>query len=144
MRFLAQQLRQRTFKEKICYLASKRDKIISWLVAEQEISQSISVGNPLESVQRSYSRAIYRYRPKSYSGKMILLVHEETERADPTLGWKDFVSGGIEVSNVPGNHLTYIRDHAQTTGRRLREYLQSVKLKAFLWCWLSCHTVLVI
>ena len=61
---------------------------------------------------------------------MILLVDECATGADPTLGWKDFVRGGIEVSKVPGDHLSYIRDHVQSTAGRLREYLEAAESKA--------------
>jgi len=129
---LTQQLRGRAFMEKFSYLVSNREKIVPQLVADREIFQSSEVDNPREYVQRSYSRAIYRYRPKAYVGRLILLVHDDIERADPTLGWKKFVRGGIEVCTVPGNHNTYIRDHVETTAERLREYLEAAETKAFI------------
>ena len=63
---------------------------------------------------------------------MILLVHSETDRPDPTLGWRDFVSGGIEVCEVTGDHNTYIRDNVQSTATRLREFLDAAESKAVM------------
>jgi hypothetical protein len=107
----------------------KSGKIRAELTVSQERPSLEKADKRLEYVQRSYSRAIYRYRPKAYSGKMILLVHEETDTTDPTLGWKDFVSGGIEVCAVAGNHNTYIRDYVQNTAGRLREFLLTATSK---------------
>jgi thioesterase domain-containing protein len=137
LRDLTRHLHGRTFKEQISYLARKRDKVIPQLVGNRESSPSRNVGNPHAYVQRSYSRAIYRYRPKPYAGRLILLRHEETDRTDLTLGWKEFAHGGIELCTVEGNHNTYIREYVQCTAKRIREYLEGVDSKIFVAYWLS-------
>jgi len=137
LRDLRRQLHGLTFDEKISYIASKQDKIIPQLVGNRESCLSKSVDNPNEYFQRSYSRAIYRYRPRPYAGKLILLRSGETERTDPTLGWKEFAHGGIELCTVAGTHTTYIREYVQSTAKRIREYLEGVDSKILLAYWLS-------
>jgi hypothetical protein len=107
----------------------KSGKIRAELTVSQERPSLEKADKRLEYVQRSYSRAIYRYRPKSFAGKMILLMHEESQRDDPTFGWRDFVTGGIEVCNVPGDHYTYIRDHVQTTAEQIRACIETAEAK---------------
>jgi hypothetical protein len=87
---------------------------------------SDAVDPRIEHVQRSYSRAIYAYRPKVYPGRMTLLVHDEYRGEDEraTLGWKGFVAGGIELHVLPGSHLTYIRDHVEVAAARVRDCIE--------------------
>lgn len=79
----------------------------------------------LAPVQRSYSRAIRRYRPGPYPGKMILLVNDELYRRSlPHLGWDGLVAEGVEVHKVPGDHMSYIRGHIDVTATTIRECLE--------------------
>ena len=70
-------------------------------------------------VQRANAAAAARYRPRRYSGP-VLVVRPDTvaaddaarmpERAlrDPSLGWNDLVDGEVDVQFVPGDHVTMI------------------------------------
>jgi thioesterase domain-containing protein len=123
LRFLWNQLRQRTMRDKVRYLIQKRQNIVSETLRRDRTPFSEPIDRRIEHVQRSYSRAIYAYRPKIYPGTMTLLVHDEFRGDDDraTLGWKDFVRGGIELHLLPGSHLTYIRDHVQVVAERIRQ-----------------------
>jgi len=68
-----------------------------------QIQQSLAgrePGKELEYIQRSYSRAIYRY-DRPYDGKMTLLVNEELYQSSPNLGWEDTVTGESKSMNFP-------------------------------------------
>jgi thioesterase domain-containing protein/acyl carrier protein len=81
----------------------------------------------VSDIQRTYIRAIYRYRPTPYLGRLTLLVDEEVSRISPTLGWAGLASGGIDVRRVPGNHISYIRGNVRATARALRECLEQAE-----------------
>ena len=124
--FLWEQLRRRTMRDKVKYLTDKSDKIVAEIFRSDEAPSTGPIDRRTEYVQRSYSRAIYSYRPQVYPGKVTLLVHDEFRRDDSraTLGWKSFVTGGLELHRLPGSHLTYIRDHVQTAADRIRACIE--------------------
>jgi amino acid adenylation domain-containing protein len=126
IKFLWDQLRRRTMSERISYLLEKKRKIVKETLTRDRLPLSEAADPRIEYVQRSYSRAIYAYRPKLYPGRMTLLVHDEFRSDDnrATLGWKDFVAGGIERHVLPGSHLTYIRDHVEVAAARIRECIE--------------------
>jgi len=51
------------------------------------------------------------------------LNSETTGSADPTLGWKNLVGGGIDVHKIPGDHEAYIRQYVRIAGEKLRHCL---------------------
>jgi len=116
------QLRQRTMLGAASYLVEKSGKIFQGAGQAPPASSGPRIDRSIEYVQRSYSRAIYAYRPRPYPGRMTLLVHEESRRDDhrATLGWKNLVVGGIELHLLPGNHVTYIRDHVEAAAHQIR------------------------
>jgi amino acid adenylation domain-containing protein len=126
IKFLWDQLRRRTNSERIRYLLDKKQKIVKEALRRDRLPLSEAADPRIEHVQRSYSRAIYAYRPKPYPGRMTLLVHDEFRREDEraTLGWKEFVAGGIELHVLPGSHLTYIRDHVEVAAARVRDCIE--------------------
>jgi hypothetical protein len=63
------------------------------------------------------------HTPKPYHGAVTLLVDEIVSHRDPTLGWAGTHPGPLEIHVVPGDHKTYIREHAETAAAKLRELL---------------------
>ncbi|MEP6901718.1 MAG: amino acid adenylation domain-containing protein [Actinomycetota bacterium] len=52
-------------------------------------------------------KAGLKYQPQIYPGKMTLFRASNQPlgiQPDPTLGWENFVAGGIEIHDVPGHH----------------------------------------
>jgi hypothetical protein len=66
--FLWEQLRQRTLRDKVRYLTGKSDKIVAEIFRSDEAPSTEPIDRRTEYVQRSYSRAIYSYRPQVYPG----------------------------------------------------------------------------
>jgi len=110
-----EQLRALRGKDKLGYLLERGRR--RWLELRTFVG--------LRPVQRSYSRAIRRYRPRPYAGKMTLLVNDELyRRSHPHLGWSDFVTEGLEVHKVPGDHTSYIRGHIEVTAMTIHACLE--------------------
>jgi thioesterase domain-containing protein/acyl carrier protein len=67
----------------------------------------------LLEVQKGIQRARRVYRPARYDGPITLLRAQETLRqieqgavdGDPALGWASLARGGLEVVDVPGDHI---------------------------------------
>jgi acyl-CoA synthetase (AMP-forming)/AMP-acid ligase II/thioesterase domain-containing protein/NAD(P)-dependent dehydrogenase (short-subunit alcohol dehydrogenase family)/acyl carrier protein len=69
-------------------------------------------------------QALFKYKVKSYDGKVILLKTSDIQLdQDHTWGWSELVNG-VDVHTVPGNHLTLLRHpHASAIAKILRGYL---------------------
>jgi surfactin synthase thioesterase subunit len=76
----------------------------------------------LRRAHQIYGLAVRRYRRLPYDGKIIVIANEEWYDSDPTLGWD--VSERLEFHKIPGNHETYLRDHADVVAKVLRQSLQ--------------------
>jgi thioesterase domain-containing protein len=71
----------------------------------------------------------YRMRPVPVHVTLFRAEHnpERTEAWNPTLGWGDFATKGVDVVVVPGNHMVIIRHpFAKGLGRALQEALNKV------------------
>jgi thioesterase domain-containing protein len=75
-------------------------------------------------IRENYRRTVRLHRPQPYEGKIEILVSERLHRRDPTLGWNKLARNGLYIHPLPGDHLTYIRDHTETAAEQLRKCLQ--------------------
>lgn len=73
--------------------------------------------------------ALYRYKAPAYDGKIVLLKTSDIKLdQDETWGWRDLVKGGVDVHDVPGNHLNLLRHpNASAIAKILRRYLDSLR-----------------
>jgi len=71
-----------------------------------------------------YPQSMLRYRPKPYSGRLTVVVNREEFGRDGTPDCSRFAQGGIDTHMVPGNHHSYIREHAESAAAQLRACLQ--------------------
>ena len=70
-----------------------------------------------------YPRLLMAHPVGSYGGKVTLLIDETSHRAYGDLGWSAVQTGGIEMHVLPGDHLSYIREHAASAAAKLRELI---------------------
>ena len=72
--------------------------------------------------------ALFWYKPSPYESKVIFLKTKDSAlEGDETWGWRELVKGGIDVHNVPGNHMDLLRHpHAHTIAKILRQYLDRI------------------
>lgn len=67
------------------------------------------------------------YRPRPYSGRVV--VFQRSERPvdryrDPGSGWDELVTGGLEVYEVPGDHMSiFLEPNVKVMAMKLRECL---------------------
>jgi thioesterase domain-containing protein/acyl carrier protein len=75
-------------------------------------------------------QAMQKYRPQSYPGQIIFFrASEQTayNPQNPERGWIDVAAGGVEVYDVPGNHITMNHPpHVEVIAKRLMAYLDEV------------------
>jgi len=66
-----------------------------------------------------YIRTIYRYRVKSYPGRIALIVNEEMYNSNKSMGWNGVAMGGLEIHRTPGDHMTRYELHSKELAKRL-------------------------
>jgi thioesterase domain-containing protein/acyl transferase domain-containing protein len=76
--------------------------------------KSLPVGLRHIAVEETHKRIMYAYELQPFPGKIILLRsldgRRQAKNGDPTLGWSEFARGGVEIVDVPGDHLSILRD----------------------------------
>ncbi|QRK06023.1 amino acid adenylation domain-containing protein [Archangium violaceum] len=81
----------------------------------------------LLEVARANLRAVARYRPEPYAGRVKLLRARDARRrtgVDPTHGWGRLISNGLAVEDVPGDHHGILRaPHVGELAERLARWL---------------------
>jgi thioesterase domain-containing protein len=75
---------------------------------------------------RDNSKAMSRYSPGPYPGRAVLFKTAADDLpGDPTQGWGELAQGGVEVKEIPGNHMTLLREpHVRGLAAALRESLE--------------------
>jgi acyl carrier protein len=69
----------------------------------------------IEQAWVEYQRTLLRYRARPYRGRMALLLSEPYAAKEVGREWARLVEGGTDVHRVPGDHDSYIRQHARET-----------------------------
>ncbi|MGJ4940736.1 condensation domain-containing protein [Bradyrhizobium sp. HKCCYLS1011] len=94
------------------FVTSRLDALL-WKVG-QDVCRSLGVPVPrfLRSNLVLFSAIGRKYVPRSYPGRLLLFRAEGRTAEygdDLTLGWSNIAAGGIVVHQVPGNHLSIMR-----------------------------------
>lgn len=80
---------------------------------------------------KTHTRAWWDYEPKVYPGRITLFRTSEQPHDSipaPDLGWGRLAAGGVEIQEVPGDHISMIDDpHVQALARRLRACIDRVQ-----------------
>ncbi|HEX8822627.1 MAG TPA: amino acid adenylation domain-containing protein, partial [Archangium sp.] len=86
----------------------------------------------LLEVARANLRAVARYNPSPYEGRVVLFRARDARRGaevEPTHGWARLVSSGLSVEDVPGDHHGVLRaPHVDALAERLERWLQETEL----------------
>jgi thioesterase domain-containing protein len=84
-----------------------------------------------QRVARAQYRALRSYRPQSYTGRLTLFrarMQPFFSSHDPHKGWSRIAPGGIEVRNIPGNHLAMLQEpHVRILAKELRACLEKAR-----------------
>jgi len=108
-------------KEHLARLLQRKRRLYFPLNEDERIRKRI------HSIERAYSKLMFRYRPRPLPGKLTLIVNEEQYGRDSYIGWKGFATEGVELHRVPGNHLTRITEYVKITAARLRTCLDEAQ-----------------
>jgi thioesterase domain-containing protein/acyl carrier protein len=88
---------------------------------------SLSRVHGLYSIFKINNRALKRYTPLAYAGNVVLFKATEEARSihsDSTSGWGSLVTGGLDISEVAGDHYSMIRaPHVSVLADQLKSYL---------------------
>jgi len=130
LRYHRERLRALQGKDKLSYFLNKVSRAFTDAPGILKALVSKAPNRYIEYVQRSYTRAIYRYRPKPYYGNITLLVNDAAKQSSPQLGWEDLIKGEIEFYTLPGDHTSYIRDNVRITAEKIKECLEKAESQA--------------
>ncbi len=95
-------------KEKLTYLKKKLTRRF-----DSDNSQPLLKADHISALKAAHEKANKDYVPKVYPGRAILFRVREPFKGDwsqwceldPRLGWGKLVAGGLEIQEVPGNHM---------------------------------------
>jgi thioesterase domain-containing protein/acyl carrier protein len=99
--------------------------------------ETFSRDEPLEQVRKASVEAYHQYRPGVYHGRAVLLRASDQPqysglrreiRHDPLNGWGTLVLGGLEVHEIPGDHMALVEEPAA-----------SLVAEVTLKCLRGCH-----
>jgi amino acid adenylation domain-containing protein len=86
----------------------------SGLVAERRLSRKH---------RDSYAGSALAWSPRRFDGRILVIESEEGARRGHAERWKRLASGA-EILRVPGDHTSFIVDHAEAVGEALRRVLE--------------------
>ena len=83
-----------------------------------------------------HTQIMRSYIPRTYPGRIIFFRAAERDAynaQNPELPWSQLAAGGIEVIEVPGNHITmHDSPHVQILAEQLRTYLERARQQILL------------
>jgi len=78
----------------------------------------------LERGENAYWIAIARASHRRYKGAIVLITDAEKSDRETSLGWEKLATKGVQIYRIPGNHNTYITEHAHLVAVTLSECLE--------------------
>jgi thioesterase domain-containing protein len=112
---------KQTANQQLGYLLG-RIKTINRMIHDRYATKNL--GRPLGHARSyGYLKALAHYQAESYPGKIVLMATEEIYLKNPTMGWGEFASGGLEIHQIAGDHHTCVKEHAETTAKLVRSCL---------------------
>jgi thioesterase domain-containing protein len=113
-----EQLRRLAPQEQLPYVVEQAQQV-GLLPTEMGHKQ----GSSLFNVFKANRLSLYSYRPQPYPGRITLFCSTEDsqgERLEPTLGWEELSTSGIDVHAIVSNHFSIVQT------RRLAELLSRI------------------
>jgi amino acid adenylation domain-containing protein len=98
------------------------------------INDDLNMNVPKSLIFRIYRQAMKGYQPKALAGRGILFVSQDDwlsnayRPLDDSLGASGYFTDGVEVINVPGNHVTVLNeDHLPELARHFNKCLEQFR-----------------
>jgi len=129
-------LRRLILKEAVAYVRQNvrsRLKLLSYEIWEVNYRFHLLVRRRVEGGLLDFENialhTMRNYRPKPYSGRVVLIRGESRPRGrfrDDEFGWSHLVAGGFELHFVPGDHEGIFREpNVETLAKTLRACLDA-------------------
>ena len=111
--------------EKISHLSlGEKVSYITTRIFRRRAKQSQNSYAPDERKLLShYPELLMKHPLQPYGGRVTLLINEAHYATDNVLGWDNAPTGGLDIHVLPGDHLSYIREHAVSAAAKLRELI---------------------
>jgi amino acid adenylation domain-containing protein len=114
-----------------------RDELLNSILEQAKLLNILPSELGLEQMQRMLQvfqtnyQAAYRYIPKPYPGRITLFCSSEkvveVTQEDPSQGWDKLADCGLEISKIPGDHYTIVREpHVQILAQQMRTKLNQI------------------
>jgi thioesterase domain-containing protein len=112
-RFHAGAIRGLSWKGRVSYTATRLGKRLRWSRSADHFGPLLDrvVPRVIQEAVEANLKALARYRPRPYPGKVALFRAQDTHPVvydKQHLGWGDLALGGVELYEVPGNHETIV------------------------------------
>jgi amino acid adenylation domain-containing protein len=118
-----QRLGELSFTEKFRYLWERiRRRPFRW--AAEPVVDPVVVER---EVLTEYPRKLMAHQPKTHQTKVTLLLDAQAHEQYGNVGWDQKHPGPLEIHIVPGDHVSYIREHAADAAAKLREILAAAQ-----------------
>jgi thioesterase domain-containing protein/acyl carrier protein len=113
--------------EQIRYASSKIRSKLSKTVPLTKEQRRLKRGR---SVEDYYLATNYSYRPRPYHGKLTLVYSKAYLEAWKDAGWKEIAVGGLEIREVPGDHVSRWTIYSKENAAVLRSCLDDAVKEA--------------
>ena len=113
----------RGFGARLRALVALVRKRVGGVALPSAIAEAGPVPRPASPLAARYERAVRRYIPARYGGRIAILRSVEEEDRRPDLGWSS-VCPRVTTHAVPGGHVGSITRYVRTTAERLRACLE--------------------
>jgi len=86
-----------------------------------------------EALAKAHDQAWFNYKSCPYSGSVVIFRTEKQPlgiNPDPTLGWRKWLKGDLQLYKIPGYHQTVLKEpYVQTLAKQLRNCLDGAQNK---------------
>jgi len=124
------ELRKLEPDEQLHYFLEEQKKMEKQMLPDLDITQ---VRHFLH-IFKVNAQAMWNYQPRVYPGKIIFFRASEKDAINaknPERAWLDLAQEGLEVIDVPGNHITMNESpHVQVIAERLKAYLEKAPMES--------------
>jgi oxalate---CoA ligase len=111
-------LRRLSAREKLSYLLArargirKRLRRARWMLAYRLRARSRQpLPEALQDLYQIHRQALQEYVPRPYPGRLVLFratIQSVQADPDPQMGWGKLAEGGLEIHEVPGDHVSLL------------------------------------